>query len=301
MMSFQFRRIPCKSLATGLAIYCMVLAGFNDNGILMAQQPNEGQDPRYVDAVDELLPVAPEDIDSFQEDLEDVRSAVHDRKPLKVETTADIVALDPGSEPPAIAVSPGIATVIVFTDATGQPWPLAGFTVGDGAGFDVSQLSAEGKAASSITVAPKRVAGWTNLVIHLKEEARPVILTLTISLERVHYRYDIQVLGEGPLARPTLGHQLIEPPRAGDRSMLAFISAVDIPENAQRLDVSGVPNIQAWSDGQTMWVRTPWVLLSPQFEEVMVLGDIRVYRLPVIATLLFFVKERTMAAQVDLS
>ncbi len=269
---------------------------------LVAQQPVPGgKDPRLKAAEEELLPIAPEDIDDFQDKLELNRIAVNNRKPLQVESTADIVSLDAGTVSPTVAISPGIATIIVFSDATGQPWPLDGFTVGDGAGYDITQLSTDGEAASYLTVAPKRVAGWTNLVVHLKGEARPVILKLEVNLERVHFRYDIQVLGEGPLAQPTLGHQLIEPPRAGDRSMLPFISGVDIPETTHQLKVSGVPNIDVWSDGTTMWVRTPWVMLSPQFEEVMVLGDIRVYRLPRISTMLFFVNERTMAAQVDLS
>lgn len=269
---------------------------------LHAQQVVDGADQNnFEDAVEELLPVGPEDINSFQGTLEEVREAVHDRPPLKIETSTDIVSLDPGSKPPEIAVSPGVATVVVFADATGQPWPLAGYVVGDGEGFDVTQLGTEdGDSSSHITVAPRKPAGWTNLVVHLKGEARPVIVTLTVNLERVHYRYDIQVLGQGPLARPTIGHQLLEQPRAGDRRLLAFISAVDIPENAERLVVTGVPDTDIWSDGQVMWIRTRWTLLSPQFDEVMVLGDVRVYRLPIISTLLFFVNERTRAAQVEL-
>ncbi len=269
---------------------------------LTAQQSVPGgKDPRLTEAEEELLPLAPEDIDDFQEKLEKNRIAVNDRQPLQAESVADIVSLDAGTESPTIILSPGIATIIVFVDATGQPWPLDGFTVGDGAGYDITQLSTDGEAASYLTVAPKRVAGWTNLIVHLQDEARPVILKLEVSLARVHFRYDIQVLGEGPLARPILGHQLIEPPRAGDRAMLPFISGVDIPATTHKLVVSGVPNIDVWSNGTTMWVRTPWVMLSPQFEEVLVLGEIRVYRLPRISTMVFFVNERTMAAQVDLS
>ena len=266
------------------------------------QQPEGGRDREFDEAVGELLPVSPEEIDGFQESLHDVRSSVHDRRELEVVSATDLVSLDPGDDPPEVALSPGIATVIVFADATGQPWPVDGYVVGDGEGYDVTQLgTAEGSPASHITVAPRKVAGWTNLVVHLQGEARPVILTLQVNPEKVHYRHDIQVLGQGPLARPTIGHQLIEPPRAGNRNMLAFISAVDIPTSARKLEVTGVPDTDIWSDGETMWVRTRWVLLSPQFQEVMVLGGIRVYRLPRIATLLFFVNERTRAAMVDLS
>lgn len=284
---------------TGLRTIILSLVMFT---IAHGQQPEGGRNQDFDEAVGKLLPVPPEEIDSFQEQLEDVRTAVHDRRELEVVSATDLVSLDPGDDPPEIALSPGIATVIVFADATGQPWPVDGYVVGDGEGYDVTQLgTAEGKPASHITVAPRKVAGWTNLVVHLQGEERPVILTLEINSEKVHYRHDIQVLGQGPLARPTLGHQLIEPPRAGNRSMLAFISAVDIPPTVRKLEVTGVPDTDIWSDGETMWVRTRWVLLSPQFKEVMVLGDIRVYRLPRIATLLFFVNEQTRAARVDLS
>ncbi|MDE2674053.1 MAG: hypothetical protein OXH65_02985 [Paracoccaceae bacterium] len=277
-----------------------ILAGFLALGV-SAQVPPHDQD-QYDEAVSELLPATPGQIDDYQDRLEETRTATHDRDPLRILNRSDIISLDPGGDPPRVRISPGIATVVVFTDATGQPWPVAGYVIGDQEGFDVIQLGSgeEGESSANITVSPTRVAGWTNIIVRLVGEERPVIITLEIDLDEVHYRYDLQILREGPNARPAIGHRTMEVSRPGNRHMLAFIDGVDLPSTAEELMVAGVPGTRAWKDGDGMWVRTPWTLLSPDFDEVMELSGIRVYRLAAMPTLLFFVNGRTLAAEVVL-
>ena len=308
----------CRCVAAGRTILAVALCLGNQQGL--AQQvglppvnlpvedlPAE-QVRHYRDALGKLLPVPPNVIDDFQGRLLRNRAAAaNDRpEPEAVLSEAELVTLEPGGRPPLVRLSPGIATVINFSDATGRPWPVAGYVIGDREAFDVLHPGGvDGQQGPShLTAAPLRYAGWTNLVVSLAGESTPVVMTLIVDMVRPHYRLDVQVLELGPNADPT-PVSARTPPKAGSRQLLQFVAAVDLPEAARETKIN-IGGTRVWvsppeDGGRTMWVRTSHALLGPEWMEVLSApNDLRVYRLPAASMLLFSVDGRAVLARVDL-
>ncbi|MDE0254114.1 MAG: hypothetical protein OYG32_04895 [Rhodospirillaceae bacterium] len=283
---------------TAAALIAAALAGI---GAAAAQQPPAGADSRYGEAAESILPVSPALIMDFNERLRAARGAASWRPPPRsVSVDADLASLDPGATPPEVRLAPGVATVVTFSDATGGPWPVAGFVVGDASAFDIRHpggIDGE-QGPSHLTMAPLVEAGWSNLVVELAGAAIPLVLSLGIDPLAPHYRLDIQVLAEGPNARPAR-EAGSPPPRAGSAWLLRFVAAVDLPAGATELAVPGVGRTRAWliggrgeGDGgeETIVVRTEHHLLGPAWSEAMAgTGGLRVYRLPAVDALLFSV------------
>ena len=311
-MDIRFRRGRVQAYRSVVAL--IMLAGVQ----AAAQQPGlpapgQGQDEQvirwYQDALGNLLPVPPEMLRDFNRQLETSREAASDARtrPQQVFSEADIVSLEPGGKAPEVRLSPGIATVINFTDATGQPWPVAGFVVGDRDSFDVLHPGGSDGAQgpSHLAASPLRNAGWTNLVVSLAGQATPVVLSLLIDRARPHYRLDVQVMALGPNAVVTAG-AAVRPPTPGSRELLRFVAAADLPSEAEEITVASVPGTRVWVSprgeaGRVMWVRTRHALLGPDWTDVLSGSNgVRVYRLPAASMLLFAVDGRTVMARVDL-
>ena len=81
---------------------------------------------------------------------------------------AVFVELSPGERPKELRVAPGMASAIGFFDASGRPWPIRQFVIGNADEFKVIQLG-EG----SLSVSPLERVGWTNLIVALLDEPVP--------------------------------------------------------------------------------------------------------------------------------
>ena len=253
----------------------------------------------------ETMPLTPEMIMNWRRQQAAINEAAHGQiRPVVTRNDADIVSLEPGETPPMLRLAPGIATTVVFSDATGQPWPVAGYVIGDSNAFEVFRPPGiDGEPGPShLTVAPLRPAGWSNLVVTLAGAAIPVVLTLTVDPDSVHYRLDLQVLARGPFAQPQPALVGTGMPRAGSRRMLDFLVGVDVPPDAEERPVSGAADVKVWvmPSEDMMVVRTSWPLLSPAFSEVITgSGDVRVYRLPVSSILLLDIRGRVTRVRVE--
>ena len=264
----------------------------------------------YRDALGNLLPVPPSLIRDFHDRQLETRKAAAGGRPAPeaVRSEADLVSLEPGGRPPVVRLAPGIATVINFSDATGQPWPVAGYVIGDRESFDVLHPGGTDgqQGPSHLTAAPLLYGGWTNLVVSLAGQGTPVVLTLMVDLQRPHYRLDVQVMELGPNAAP--GRAAAPgPPMAGSRELLRFVAAVDLPGDLAEAPIN-IGGTRVWvspsagdGDGRTMWVRTGHPLLGPEWAETLSgPNGVRVYRLPAASMLLFSVEGRTVMARVEL-
>ncbi|MEP4209470.1 DotH/IcmK family type IV secretion protein, partial [Marinobacter alexandrii] len=121
----------------------------------------------FNESIEQVFPMTPDMIRQYRQIFEENQDAVLER--VEPETTSDagIVSLEPGEEAPTLSLAPGIASVVGFYDASGQPWPVAQYVIGSGDQFQIIQL---GKDANSLTVTPLTRVGWTNLVIMLRDE-----------------------------------------------------------------------------------------------------------------------------------
>ncbi len=306
--------MACRAIAAfGMCLMVQPVAA-QQGGLPPVNQPIDEipaeQVEFYRDALGNLLPVPPELIRDFNSRLLLNRQIAADSTPAppKVFSEADLVTLEPGGRPPVARLAPGIATVINFSDATGQPWPVAGYVIGDREAFDVLHPGGvDGQQGPShLAASPLRYAGWTNLVVTLAGQATPVVMSLVVDMAAPHYRLDVQVMELGPNASAGPALRAASPPSAGSRQMLHFVAAADLPDHVVEAVIENVGATRVWvsqgGDGDpAMWVRTRHTLLGPEWTDVLSAPNgVRIYRLDAASMLLFSVSGRTVMARVDL-
>lgn len=248
-------------------------------------------------SVSKALPMTPEMIQRLRQIYDGTQDAIHFRAPVAPVVDADIVSLEPGEAPPTLSVTPGVASVLAFFDASGQAWPISGYVVGNDENFQVLRLGQEQQ--NFITITPLVPGGWTNLVVSLEGQETPVVMTLSVERDRVHYRRDIQVMALGPNAAVSPATNT-SGPRPGDSGMLSYLAATDFPKDARSVDVEGV-NARAWLEGDKLYVRSRLALISPVWSDSMAgPAGIRVYRLERTPVLLFSENGRIVKARVSL-
>lgn len=248
-------------------------------------------------AVPRNMPMTPEMIERLREIYDRTQDAIHHRAPVSPIVDADLVSLEPGAQPPTLSVSPGVASVLAFFDASGQAWPISGYVVGNNENFQVLRLGEEQQ--NFITITPLVPGGWTNLVVSLEGQVTPVVMTLSVDRGRAHYRRDIQVMALGPNAAVSPATST-SGPRPGDSEMLTYLAATDFPKGARPVDVEGV-NARAWLHGDHLYVRSRLALISPSWTDSMAgPGGVRVYRLQRTPVLLFSENGRITRARVSL-
>lgn len=260
------------------------------------QPISEEQRRGFNEALDSVFPMTPQMIRDYRGAFSDNEEATFDTPYPEAVDDAALITLEPGEEPTEISVAPGIASVVGFVDATGTPWPIRQYVLGNGEAFQVAQL---GELSSTIAISPMVRVGWTNLVIALAGEESPVVIKVKIDKQRAHFRRSIQVLKLGPASESgsTEPRQL---PSAGDSQMIAALTGVGMGSGATPIPVNGVDG-QAWTHNGQLYVRSRHTLLSPPWTSSLAgPGGIRAYRLGIRSTLLFSVDGRIVRATVEL-
>lgn len=271
---------PQDLLATGREMDQLRIDGFNQS-------------------IDQIFPMTPEMIARYREIYEDQQRAILERPEPEALSTTGLVSLEPGEASPVIYVSPSVASVLGFYDATGAAWPINQFVVGDGEGFRVVRL---GENSNNLTISPQKRIGFTNIVALLEGEDKPVTLRVRISDAQVNHRHDIQVMRVGPNAE--LNNAVSSASRtveeAGNSLLLATLSGVDVPSGAVPVRVEGV-DARAWAYEGSLYVRSRHALLSPSWTESMSGPDgVRVYRINTASVALFSVDGRIVRAELKL-
>jgi len=250
-------------------------------------------------SIEQIFPMTPEMILRYRQIYDEQQRAILDRPEPEVLNTTGLVSLEPGESSPVIYVSPSVASVIGFYDATGAAWPINQFVVGDGQSFRTVRL---GENSNNLTISPAKRIGHTNIVALLQGEDKPVTLQIRVSESQVNYRHDIQVMRVGPNA--ALNNAVSPSSRtveeAGNSLLLATLSGVDIPPAAVPVRVEGV-DARAWLHQDTVYVRSRHALLSPAWTESMSGPDgVRVYRIKSASVALFSVEGRIVRAELKL-
>lgn len=248
-------------------------------------------------SIEKNFPMTPDMIERYRKINEANQRALYDRPEPKGRVDAGFISLQPGETPPQLTVSPGIASVIGFYDVTGQPWPIDQYILGDGKNFQVVQV---GKDASSIAITPLRGFGWTNVIIALKGEAKPVVMNVRVSDNQVQYRHDVQIMTSGPNAKPNMANSDSTVEEAGSPTLLNVLSGVDLPKSAVPVRVDGV-DARAWLIGKKLYIRSKNPMLSPSWLASMSGPDnVRVYMIDPGPVALFSVNGTIVRADLDL-
>ena len=243
----------------------------------------------FYEALDNIFPMSPEMVDKFLETYLGNEAAILNRPEPDPLIDYHLVSLDPGRQPPVVRVAPGIASAIGFFDATGAPWPVNQFVVGDGANFEILQL---GENSNSLTISPLARVGQTNLVISLNDEATPLVLKVEISSEIVHYQVNFQITRPGPAAKISSPDPVEYFPLPGNQDLLKVLAGTFSPDEAMKITIEGV-KAEGWVKGEDLFIRSRYHLLSPPWLGSLVGPDgIVSYHLPYSSVLLFSVGDQ---------
>ncbi len=248
-------------------------------------------------ALEQAFPMTPEMVHKYREVFADNDRAVREKAEPQSLSSSQLVSLEPGASPPEVRLSPGIATALGFYDASGMPWPVRQYVVGDGDGYQIIQL---GENSNTLAISPRRRIGWTNMIVALFKEPQPVVVRLQIAGDQAHFRSDLHLTRPGPnsVASNAITSRLV--PQAGDRELLAVASGTILPGNLTSLPVDGHP-VEAWLSGDSVILRTRHPLLSPAWEGSITGPDgVRAYRLPLHSTLLLSVNESVVRSELEL-
>lgn len=170
--------------------------------------------------------------------------------PAKPITRTMFVSLDPGVSPPALRLTRGQQTSIVFSDVSGQPWFIENVSMNRQI-FSDGQVGSPQKPTNILTVEPLTPAAYGNVTVTLRGLPTPVIFVLTSAQLEMDMRVDAKVPGRNPDAIDTITVSALP---AIDDSLSNFLDGVP-PKDAQRLNVTGLDGAEAWLYHDNLYVR----------------------------------------------
>lgn len=244
-------------------------------------------------ALNGLMPLKPGEIRKVLEAFDETAQASEtpifpDPSP---ESAFQTISLEPGQKPLVVKTAIGNVTTLSLVDITGQPWPIQDLSWAGN--FEVLQPES---GSHMLRITPMSQFAKGNVSMKLVGLNPPVILTLVADRKSVHVRMDIQIPEIGPNGVPPLveGQETI---KAGDSSVSAVLEGVP-PQSAKPMKVSGIDaRTRAYDMGGTMFVRTPYNLLSPGWTNSAQSADgMHVYVLPYTPVLILSDKGKMLRA-----
>lgn len=242
---------------------------FEDEDFGFEKSPEEVEEELRRESFDAalgaVLPLRPNEIrkllEHFDRTQESVSTPVYPNP--KPEVAVETLSLDPGTQPKTIKVAYGYVTTLNIVDVTGAPWPIEDITWAGN--FEIIEMSGKDGATHFIRISPQSEFAYGNISIHLLTLQTPVILSLETSRDLVHYRFDAIIPDMGPFAKVPIVESNFQSLKAGDVDMATILEGV-VPENAQKLNVSGVDGrTTAYKHKGITYLRTPLTLLSPSW------------------------------------
>lgn len=224
-------------------------------------------DSAFATMVRNVLPLTPEQIKTLHYlfNQSQQASAQYPGIPPKPTSTSLIVNLAPGAAPPVIRLQQGFVTSLVFVDATGAPWPIKAFDLGNQNDFNV-QWDQKG---NTLMVQALSRYNSGNIGVLLQGLDTPIMITLLPGQTAVDYRADLRIPKLGPNPNPVLGGL----PATEDPQLIGVLDGIP-PDGARALVVQGAgEDCQAWLYNNNLYVRTPMTILSPAFISTMSSAD----------------------------
>lgn len=222
------------------------------------------------------FPLTPEQIMILKEELDKSQRAVATNVngwPTPVSSTVPI-DISPGSTPPLIRLAAGFISTIIFVDSTGNPWPIADYSLGNPKSFNIQW----DKKTNALFIQSLTVHATGNMAIRLHKLDTPIVLSLVSGQKFIDYRVDFQLDKLGPNAPPVM----IDMPNLPDKPN-ALIEVLDgvPPKNSTQLKFTGGGG-KAWLlPNGSMVVRTKLLVLSPGWTSKVTSADgTNVYEIP---------------------
>jgi intracellular multiplication protein IcmK len=219
-------------------------------------------DQAFSGVVGQLLPMTPDQVVKLREVFTASQQAAANPPgvPPKPTSTSLLVNLSPQAVAPVIRLGAGYITSLVFVDATGQPWPIAAYSVGDPTAFNI-QWDRKG---NTMLVQSATFYKRSNLAVILRDLNTPIMITLISGQEAVDYRVDLRVPGVGPNA-VFIQNGI---PDAVNPLLFDVLNGIP-PKGSKELKVSGGGVTQAWLLNKKIYLRTNLTVTSPGWQATM--------------------------------
>ena len=222
------------------------------------------------------MPMTPQQVVELHQriDLAQRASAITPNIPPKSVSSTLMINLAPGVSPPAVRLSQGYVSALVFVDSTGTPWPISAFDIGNPKAVNMQW---DGKSNILLIQSVSPYASG-DIVIRLVGLPTPITLELVSGQRVVDYRVDIHIPGMGPNTKDMpVGTDL---PNSASQLLLGVLDGV-APPGSRQLNVMGASNTEVWLLGEKLYLRTRLTLLSPGWVGKMVSPDGMIaYELP---------------------
>ncbi len=218
-------------------------------------------DEAFSNVVNQMLPMSTKQIEKLREVFTETQLAASTPPgiPPKPTSSSLLINLSPQATAPVIRLGAGYITSLVFVDATGQPWPIAAYSIGDPTSFNI-QWDRKG---NTLLIQSATFYKRTNMAIMMRDLNTPVMLTLISGQEAVDYRVDLRVPGLGPNA--VFAQNGI--PDAANPILLDVLNAI-APKGSKELKVRG-GDCKAWLVKNKLYLRTSLNVISPGWQSIM--------------------------------
>lgn len=240
---------------------------FSSQQIPLTLEEQATQEQAFAGAARSMLPMSPEQIHRLRQlyTASQFAAAQPAGAPAKPTSTSLFVNLAPGASPPAIRLAEGFVSALVFLDATGAPWPIEAYDIGNPAAFNIQW----NKTDNTLMVQASSLYTYGNLAVRLRGLNTPVMLTLIPGQQEVDYRVDVRIPENGPnaIASP-INNGL--PPTEGS-ALLNVLNGIP-PAGSKLLRIAGSAG-QVWALGEKLYLRTRLTLLSPGWLATMSSAD----------------------------
>ena len=235
----------------------------------------------YGAALQSQFPMTPEMIQDYRRRVDESQKAAatppSGQFPHAI-SDAKRLTLDPAQEPEVLLTGPDTVSVMAFYDQTGAAWPIASYVIGKPNSFQVYAMQ---EGSNQLAVTPLVPHGFSNIVVSLVGESRPLVFEVRTNSLNTHYRRDFTVHGLGPNAasRPLQTRQSEPVARASDDVMMAFATGADIPGNAVRLSTDNGA-VKAWSYDGAIYLQSADAIISPPASRILTgPGQVKAYRI----------------------
>jgi len=235
----------------------------------------------YGAAIQSQFPMTPEMIRDYRRRVDESQKAAATPpsgqfpKPI---SDAKRLTLGSAQEPEVLLTGPDTVSVMAFYDRTGAAWPIASYVIGKPKSFQVYAMQ---EGSNQLAVTPLVPHGFSNIVVSLVGESRPLVFDVRTNSLNTHYRRDFTVHGLGPNAasKPLQTRQSEPVARASNDVMMAFATGADIPGNAVRLSTDN-PSVRAWSYDGAIYLQSADAIISPPASRILTgPGQVKAYRI----------------------
>lgn len=201
------------------------------------------------------FPLTPDEIHQFKNAVavqQEANAAPPGESPPEGTSSIIPLTLKPGGVMPVVRVGQGMITSLVFTDASGQVWPITSYSIGNPGAFRVQWDNTSGV----LMIQGQKLYAQTNIGVMLQGLTIPVMINLLIGQKNWDYLDYMQMDQNQP---GDLGSSL---PSQAPGFLTDLLNGIP-PQGSQALNVSDSNLGQVWSYQGQYLLLTKATLLSP--------------------------------------